>query len=100
MSVNELTRNSMAEAKEDHIGIIQFHAEAEVGLADEVAVYRCHRRTLGRSRGRCYNLDIRVVQQYSEKLASGISGASRNRYAYLIHRLNRLQSNRSSAGSR
>ena len=90
----------MAEAKEDHIGVIQFHAEAKVCLADKVAVYRCHRRTLGRSRGRRHDFDIRVVQQYSEKLASGISGASRNRYAYLIHRLNRLQNNRSSVGLR
>ena len=45
MRIHELARNSMAEAEENHIRIVQLLAEAEIGLTDEVPVYRSYRRT-------------------------------------------------------
>ena len=80
--VDELTGNAVAEAKEDHIRIIQLLAEAQVSLADEVTMDRCDRRTLRRSRRRCDDLHIRVVHQDPEQLASGVSRSSGNRHSY------------------
>ena len=52
MCIHKLTGNAMTQAKENHIGIIQVRAEAEVCLADEVAMYRSDRSAFRRSRRR------------------------------------------------
>ena len=83
MRIDELTGYAMSEAKEDHIRIIQFGSETELGFPEQIPVHRCHRSSFGRGRGCSHNLHLRVVQQYPEQLSSGISCASGNRHSYL-----------------
>jgi hypothetical protein len=77
--------DALVMAEHTLIGTAKLLAETKVGLTDQIPVYRSYRGTLRRSRSRRYNFYGRMVQQYPEQLATGITCASGYRHSDLIH---------------